>query len=90
MLLHTFSYNIAMHAKTCIRILVDMHMAIILFRYRCMSACLGYTYKMYKNSNLRKEVGIAIKSKETSSQFESVRNSYVAIMHQPVTIYSTM
>ena len=38
-----------------------------------------------KNSNLRKEVGIAIKSKETSSQFESVRNSYVAIMHQPVT-----
>ena len=43
-----------------------------------------------KNSNLRKEVGIAIKSKETSSQFESVRNSYVAIMHQPITICSTM
>ena len=43
-----------------------------------------------KNSNLRKEVGIAIKSKETSSQFESVRNSYVAIIHQPVTICSTM
>ena len=43
-----------------------------------------------KNSNLRKEVGIAIKSKETSSQFESVRNSYVAIMHQPVTIGLTM
>ena len=43
-----------------------------------------------KNSNWRKEVGIAIKSKETSSQFESVRNSYVAIMHQPVTICSTM
>ena len=43
-----------------------------------------------KNSNLRKEVGIAIKSKETSSQFESVRNSYVAIMHQPVTVCSTM
>ena len=43
-----------------------------------------------KKSNLRKEVGIAIKSKETSSQFESVRNSYVAIMHQPVTISSTM
>ena len=40
-----------------------------------------------KNSNLRKEVGIAIKSKETSSQFESVRNSYVAIMHQPVANY---
>ena len=43
-----------------------------------------------KNLNLRKEVGIAIKSKETSSQFESVRNSYVVIMHQPVTICSTM
>ena len=43
-----------------------------------------------KNSNLRKEVGITIKSKETSSQFESVRNSYVAIMHQPVTVCSTM
>ena len=43
-----------------------------------------------KNLNLRKELGIAIKSKETSSQFESVRNSYVAIMHQPVTICSTM
>ena len=43
-----------------------------------------------KNLNLRKEVGIAIKSKETNSQFESVRNSYVAIMHQPVTICSTM
>ena len=43
-----------------------------------------------KNSNLRKEVEIAIKSKETSSQFESVRNSYVAIMHQPVTVCSTM
>ena len=43
-----------------------------------------------KNSNLRREVGIAIKSKETSSQFESVRNSYVAIMHQPVTVCSTM
>ena len=43
-----------------------------------------------KNSNLRKEVGIAIKSKETSSQFESVRNSYVAIMHQSVTVCSNM
>ena len=43
-----------------------------------------------KNSNLRKEVGIAIKSKETSSQIESIRNSYVAIMHQPVTICSTI
>ena len=41
---------------------------------------------MYKKSKLKKEVGIAIKSKETSNQFESVRNSYVAIMHQPVTI----
>ena len=30
------------------------------------------------------------KIKETSSQFESVRISYLAIMHQPVTICSTM
>ena len=36
----------------------------------------------------RKEVGIAIKSKETSSQLQLVRNGYVAIMHQPVTISS--
>ena len=34
--------------------------------------------KMYKNLNLRKEVGIAIKSKETSIQLELVRKSYVA------------
>ena len=57
--------------------------------------CLQYSIKSkqtrcIKKSNLRKEVGIAIKSKETSSQFESVRNSYVAIMHQPVTVCSTM
>ena len=45
---------------------------------------------MYKSLNLRKEVRIAIKSKETSSQLELVRNSYVAIMHQPVTISLTM
>ena len=36
-------------------------------------------YKIYKNSNLREEVGIAIKSKETSSQLELIRNSHVAI-----------
>ena len=40
-----------------------------------------------KNSNLRKEVGIAIKSKETSSQFESVRNSYVASYNTPACNY---
>ena len=56
----------------------------------CIYIICIYTRCIYKNSNLRKEVGIAIKSKETSSQFESVRNSYVAIMHQPVTICSTM
>ena len=54
-----------------------------------MNIVVTYT-RCIKNSNLRKEVGIAIKGKETSSQFESVRNSYVAIMHQPVTICSTM
>ena len=42
-------------------------------------------YKRYiKNFNLKKEVGIAMKSKETSSQLELVRNSYIAIMHQPI------
>ena len=40
--------------------------------------------------NLRKEVGIAIKSKETSSYLKLVRNSYVAIMHQPVTVSSNI
>ena len=35
-----------------------------------------------------KEVGIEIKSKETSSQLEPVRNSHVTIMHQPVTVSS--
>ena len=38
-------------------------------------------------SNLRKEVGIAIKSKETSSQFESVRNSYVRSYNAPACNY---
>ena len=52
--------------------------------------CTTMFTRCIKNSNLRREVGIAIKSKETSSQFESVRNSYVAIMHQPVTVCSTM
>ena len=45
---------------------------------------------MYKNLNPKKEVGIAIKSKETSSQLILARNSYVAIMYQPVTASSTM
>ena len=50
-----------------------------------------YTYILdYKNSNLRKEVGNAIKNEETNSQLEPVRNSYVAIMHQPITISSNM
>ena len=51
--------------------------------------CIGL-YKIYLNSNLRKEVGITIKRKETSSQLKHTRNSCVAIMHQPVTISSTM
>ena len=42
---------------------------------------------MYKNLNLRKEVGIAIKSEETSNQFESVRNSYVASYNAPACNY---
>ena len=39
--------------------------------------------------NLRKEVGITTKSKETSSQLEPMRNSYVAIMHLPVIVSQT-
>ena len=38
----------------------------------------------------RKYVGITIKSKETSSQLEPIRNSYVATMHQSVTVSSNM
>ena len=41
-------------------------------------------------SNLRKEVGIKLTSKETSSQLKPVRNSYLTIMHQPVTISSNV
>ena len=33
----------------------------------------------YKNFNLKREVGITIKSKKISSQLKPVRNSYVAI-----------
>ena len=40
----------------------------------------------YKNSNLRKKVGIAIKYKEISSQLEPVRESYVAIIHLSLTM----
>ena len=48
-----------------------------------------YVYKICKKSNLRKEVGTAMKSKETSSQLKPVRNTYVAVvMHQPVTVSS--
>ena len=47
-----------------------------------------YTTRWIKNSNLRKEVGIAIKIKETSSQLEPIRHSCVAVMHQPVTVSS--
>ena len=36
---------------------------------------------IWKFSNLRKKVGIAIKIKETSIQLEPIQNSYVAIMH---------
>ena len=45
---------------------------------------------MYKKLEFEKGSRDHNKTKETSSQFESVRNSYVAILHQPVTICSTM
>ena len=47
-------------------------------------------HKMYKNFNLRKEEGITIKSKKRSDHLEPIRNSCVAMMHQLVTISSTM
>ena len=47
---------------------------------------ISYTYKIYKTLHLRKGVEITIKSKETSSQFEPVRNSYVATLYQPVPV----
>ena len=51
----------------------------------------AYKWTRYtKNASLRKEVGIAIKSKETSSQLKPVRNSYISIVHQPVTVSSSM
>ena len=37
-----------------------------------------------------KEVGIATKNKETSSQIKPIRSRYVAIMYQPVTVSSNM
>ena len=46
--------------------------------------------KINKKWISRKEVGIAIKSKETSSQLEPVKNSYVGIMNQPVVVSSYM
>ena len=46
------------------------------------------TYTKY--SDLRNEVGITLKSKETGSQLKPVRNCFVAIMHQPVTVGSKM
>ena len=42
----------------------------------CMYVCIYVVCtRCIKKLNLRKEVGIAIKSKGTSSQFESVRHS---------------
>ena len=51
---------------------------------------ISYTYKIYKTLHLRKGVEITIKSKETSSQFEPVRNSYVTTLYQPVPVSSNM
>ena len=45
---------------------------------------------LFENLNLRMEVGITVESKETSSELELVRNSYAAIIHQPVTVSSNM
>ena len=39
---------------------------------------------------MKREVGIAIKSKEISSQLKPVRSGYETIMHQPVTVSSNV
>ena len=49
-----------------------------------------YLQDIQKKFEFEREVGIAIKSKETSSLLEPVRNTYVTIMHQPVTVSSNM
>ena len=62
---------------------LDLHMVIhsIAIGYACIFSVAKYTvailYKvnkqdLYKNWNLKKEVGIAIKSKQTSNQLETV------------------
>ena len=57
--------------------------------YRNNKCILKYAQDIYiKILNLKKEVWIAIKSKETSSQLELVRNRYVTILHQPVNVSS--
>ena len=47
-----------------------------------------YDHKIYKN--FEKGSRDHDKSKGTSTQLEPVRNSYVAITHQPVTVSSNM
>ena len=48
-------------------------------------------YKIHINFlNLKKEVGVTIKSKGTSSQLKAVRNSHKTIIHQLVTLSSNM
>ena len=62
-----------------------------IYYYNRLAMCYCiYINKIYKKSNLRKEIEAAIKSEETSSQIKAVRNNYVAIMHQPVTVSSNM
>ena len=45
---------------------------------------------IYKNWNLRKEVGITVKYVKKQVVCLNIRNNYVAIMYQPVTISSNM
>ena len=49
-----------------------------------------YVLTWFLKFKFEKEVGITLKGKETSSQLEQVRNSYVAIINQPVTVSSKM
>ena len=55
----------------------EVHIHNILIHTNTSSRSLNFICTIYiKNSNWRKEVGIAIKNNETSSEFKPVRNSY--------------
>ena len=65
--------------------LVCIYLCLCMYKHAC-----PFIYKIYKKFKFEKESRVHNKSKETINQFELVINSYVAIMHQPVTVSSNM